>query len=83
MEHLRKIDKGLNFRDQDWPFTNTLLPTGYEISSEDAFYIEIGGNVIRFYASDTDLDGVAYPDSTSIIAAMEIPVFPPSEDAGV
>ena len=60
-----------------------MLPAGYEISSEDAFYVEMGGNVVRFYASDVDLDGVVYPDSTSIIAAMEIPVFPPSEDAGV
>lgn len=83
MEQLRKIDKGLNFREQDWPFTNSLLSTGYEINTDDAFYVELGGNVIRFYASDTELDGVSYKDSQSIITAMDIPAFPPAEDAGV
>ena len=83
MIKLEKIPGGLIFRESEWQFTNTALPLGYEITTEDACYVELSGNVIRLYASDTLLDGNAYPDTTSLIAAMDIPAFPPPEDAGV
>ena len=73
MIKLEKIPGGLIFREAEWQFTNTALPLGYEITTEDACYVELSGNVIRLYASDT----------TSLIAAMDIPAFPPPEDAGV
>lgn len=57
---ISKIENGLNWNDQDWNFTNSILPNGYEIEGDDLGFIEVNNQVVCLCCKDSTVDGLGF-----------------------
>lgn len=57
---ISKIENGLHWNNQDWHFTNSILPDGYEIQGNDLAFIELNNDVIMLSSKDSTIDGLGF-----------------------
>ncbi len=59
---ITKIPGGLKWDNQDRLFTNSILPTSYEIQGVDSGLIELDNEVFMLCSKDSSIDGNVFPN---------------------